>query len=662
MSTGSMPTENGLLRIEDLASWTRNTYLESNLLGEKIGRVQHGRSRMDRKHLTVVSVSWESPWAKSGGLESIARLLPDALEKWPCPDFPGAKFVRLSPYHTKVFDTRAAPPARKCRCTVAFDGRDVEVEIFEASHQTRWHGPRPWYLFKDRTGEFFQADGGCPQGTGPDGQPRRGTDPYFYGVEGPQQRDSLHSLLLRDALFASKAVPSVLRALGHTTNLVIHAHDWTFGALALTVKEDLARDDGALESAVLVLTLHNPFDHLVRDRDMLASITNFTDSHWPFPFHRDVGIRKPLPDTVLECMLGLFDGPIAIVSPGFAEDLGGLTPDPLMSVHFAPHLQSPLRYQGAVGVQNANFYSDDKWRTYGRNERDACIRGDSKPVLSQKAKHRQAMVEALRELENKKIQGIRVTGHLDDPTERTVYFHSMGRFDPSQKGFDVLAHAIDGFLKEDGSSDVRFVLTPIVTGLEPAPFYRQITALAEGWPGKVIVIEGRLPPDDLMAIQSGACWSVWPSLYEPCGGATEPLSMGTPIIVRETGGLTRQAHLASGEPCGLSYREKVGGIDLGQAWRDIETATDPSARMGSGLYVAMVKELKETIEEAVDVRAKDDEYARILARTTDQVEDTFFSPQTFAENYWQLYKVSLPAAEQAAARGRARGRRRCRLR
>ena len=136
--------------------------------------------------------------------------------------------------------------------------KSVVVEIFRATTQAG----ETWHLFRDTRGEFFQADGGSPWGTTPEGEPRIGTDPYFYSAETTRaERDGLNSMLLRDALFAAKAVPVVLEALGHTENLLVHAHDWTFSALALTIKDELVCEDSRLRSAVVLLTFHNPFDH-----------------------------------------------------------------------------------------------------------------------------------------------------------------------------------------------------------------------------------------------------------------------------------------------------------------------------------------------------------------------------------------------------------------
>lgn len=204
-------------------------------------------------------------------------------------------------------------------------------------------------------------------------------------------------------------------------------------------------------------------------------------------------------------------------------------------------------------------------------------------------------------------------GALDSIGESTVLFHMFGRFDPCQKGYDILAHAITRYLDAHADADVRFLLTPLVNGLEPAPFYEQLETLAiSAAVGRVLVIDGFL--ETMKLVQAGTCWSVWPSFYEPCGGLTEPFAMGTPAVARDTGGLRRQMiHEDSGEYCGLLYREATPPeIDEHTAWPEIERAATPSERTRSKLYNAMVEALVVSLGEAVDIRQKQpDKYARM---------------------------------------------------
>jgi glycosyltransferase involved in cell wall biosynthesis len=181
-----------------------------------------------------------------------------------------------------------------------------------------------------------------------------------------------------------------------------------------------------------------------------------------------------------------------------------------------------------------------------------------------------------------------------------------------------------------------------VNGLEPPPFFEQLKSLASQFVGRVIVIDGFLKT--LAQIQEAVCWSVWPSFYEPCGGASEPLSMGTPAIARRTGGLpTQLIYSETGETAGILYRE-LAPLDVNDqtAWREIEEAPTPEARMDSKLYVSMVDALVRAIEEAVEIRQNQPErYSRMLALTTEQVSAPVFSAERFGSNYWRLYKRAI---------------------
>jgi probable addiction module antidote protein len=644
---------NRVMAVGDLASWKRNTFLERKLFPETWGRIESARAGIKPDRLSVVSLTWEHALVKSGGVAAVGLRLGEALKNYRPRDtfakgFP--QVFRLSPLHRKLFPEKAfASLLQVTRTRVLFDGETIDLNVFRLSINDD-----EWYLFEDASQRFLQADGGRPRGTG------IGTDPYFYSAETTrEERDGLNSFLLRDVLFAAKAVPAVLAALGLTENLVVHAHDWTFALVALTIKQELAHHGGLLKSAVTVLSLHNPFDHVVRTpaENQLAKLAPGTpDERWAFPFEVRTGVRKVVPDTVLECALGLLDGPVALVSPGFAAEASGTRQsprDPILRFHFAPHLASPLRYQGVVGIQNSNFYPEKEWALYRPELVDAVlVRGDASPILDEKRQRRNRLIKSL---PPKPGPRLKVMGSLEPIGEDTVLFHMFGRFDPCQKGFDVFAHAITRYLEAHRDADVRFLLTPLINGLEPDAFYQQLDTLANSpgsiAVGRVLVTDGFL--EAIKQVQAGVCWSVWPSFYEPCGSGTEPFAMGTPVIARAVGGLPRQlVHEESGDYCGLLYRENVPAeVDDRTSWPEIENAKSPSERLNSKLYNAMTDALVAKIGEAVDIRRNQPEkYARMLARTTQQVQDPFFSAERFADDYWALYHQALTLATDGVKR------------
>jgi len=201
---------------------------------EALARLEDARRRFDAtKELTIAYGCWENLWARAGGVFAVADNLAEPLGRH-------GEVLLLSPLQRRL---RTAPQPSDLErietaepVVVPFKGTDNEVRLFKPRDRERH--PNPWVLM-DADG-FFEADGG-------EGR----TSPYVYS----SRRDGWDDLLLRDSLFASAAAPRVLAGLGKKRNVVFHANDWEFAPMALTVK--LALLDGGLDSAVVVLTLHN---------------------------------------------------------------------------------------------------------------------------------------------------------------------------------------------------------------------------------------------------------------------------------------------------------------------------------------------------------------------------------------------------------------------
>ena len=163
--------------------------------------------RASRGSRTVAFLSYENRWARSGGIAAIATMLPAELAA------AGETVVRLSPLHAGL---RTAPAPADLEslgeCAVAFDGVERSVSVYRATE-----GGREWIVFG--AAGFFDADGGAG-----------GADPYIFGAETRRDRDGDGSRLLRDGLFAAKAIPAVLGLLSSSgrvgRNLIVHAQDW----------------------------------------------------------------------------------------------------------------------------------------------------------------------------------------------------------------------------------------------------------------------------------------------------------------------------------------------------------------------------------------------------------------------------------------------------
>lgn len=98
-----------------------------------------------------------------------------------------------------------------------------------------------------------------------------------------------------------------------------------------------------------------------------------------------------------------------------------------------------------------------------------------------------------------------------------------------QKGFDILAEAMDQLLKLD--------LCLVILGTGDAKYEKQFVALAKKHPGRLGV---KIAFDNVLAhkIEAGSDMFLMPSKYEPCGlNQMYSLKYGSIPIVRATGGL-----------------------------------------------------------------------------------------------------------------------------
>jgi glycogen synthase len=581
-----------------LPAWRHDrTALAALFSRTELRRLDAGRAVAGPR--TVVFLSYENRWARSGGIAAIAAMLPAELAA------AGEQVIRLSPLHAGL---RTAPPGSSLEscgaCSVVHDGVEVPVSVCMAVENGR-----EWYLFE--APGFFDADGGAG-----------GADPYVFGDETRAHRDGEGSKLLRDALFAAKAIPAVLATLaregGISRNLVVHAQDWELAAVALTVKEALLAGPLKGFTASVLLTLHNPYDHALSNAALARITSRVGPERWPLVHHGN--------HTMLAHMIPLADAPISTVSRRFAQEL---TTDPLQTAHFAAHYQEILVRQGVIGIDNGLFAQVPGPAPALDKAMAAARRGRAGPLLELKLASRQ---RALRELDGylRQLAAVPnpnepVFGTLDGGTGRPLgdlpgdvpVFLMTGRLDPGQKGFDVFAAAI----AETPAGLGRYIISP----LSPMAFDPDIRAnldyledLAERRPGEVVVLPFRIA-DIYADLVRGVTWSVWPSLYEPFGGVTEPYVWLTPVIARATGGLVQQVvdfDISPIDATGLLYRETV---PAGRAWQEaaqraMQGEQDPAARASSALFRAQATALREAIVEAAGLyRDRPGDYARLIA-------------------------------------------------
>ena len=557
------------------------------------------RSRAVAGPRTVVFLSYENRWARSGGIAAIAAMLPGELAA------AGERVIRLSPLHAGL---QTAPPRsglESCGvCSVVYDGVEVPVSVYLATE-----GGREWYLFE--AAGFFDADGGAG-----------GADPYVFGDETRAHRDGNHSKLLRDALFAAKAIPAVLATLALEgridRNLIVHAQDWELAAVALTVKEALLGGPLKGFSASVLLTLHNPYDHRLSDH-VLAKITDRLGSErWPLLHHDN--------HTVLARMIPLADAPSSTVSRRFAQEL---TTDPLQTAHFVAHYRKILARQGVVGIDNGLFAQLPGPNPALDGAIAAALRGRTSALLALKRAARRKALGELGDYLERLVAAANpnepVYGTLDGGSGRPLsrlpddvpVFLMTGRLDPGQKGFDVFAAAIDKMPAGLG----RYIVSPL-SPMASDPDTRLnldfLARLAEWRPGEVVVLPFRIAAIYADLVR-GVTWSVWPSLYEPFGGVTEPYVWLTPVIARATGGLVQQVidfGISPEDATGLLYRETV---PADRAWQEeaqqaMQGEQDPVARASTALFRAQAAALSEAISAAASLyRDHRSDYGRLIA-------------------------------------------------
>ena len=563
--------------LQSLTSVPRDDWALRQLFHEdEIRRLDESRRGVVATQRTVVYLVYENHFASGGGILAVAKHLPPYLSKT------NPRVVALSPFHSKLNRAPEIPGELLGTVQVAFAGSEVPTRVY------RYHRDGlAWIL--------FGADG-------------------FFEATGDSPYNQPNEELLRNGLFASAAVPSILGMSGVdlAENVLVHVQDWQLAATALTVKQAVL--DGRLTTAAVVLTSHNPYDCGL-SREALAAVTHRTeDSQWArTPQAPDAPPTRR--STVYECMMPLMDAPVSTVSRQYARDL---VSSPLLTTYFADHLQQVLHRQGLVGIDNGLFMAPR--RPFSESSTAQAGRGDVSAILSEKSAKRRRMLQALSHFRPPRRLGfLRHDGswNLTGLPEDIPVFMMFGRLDPAQKGFDLMAQAIGRM----PPNSAKFVICPIVP---PG-----VTSYLDHWrevacshPGDVVVYTGRVDP--YLQLMAGATYCVMPSLHEPFGAATEPYLMGTPVVAAATGGLTqqvvdygRQPQQATGLLFGHAYQASV--VEQGDQWRQILDAPAPARRMHSGLYVSLVNGLTTALEEATSLYCdRRSEYGRMLGRLYDQ--------------------------------------------
>lgn len=540
----------------------------------------------EHRHRRLVFLSFENGLASLGGLATVTRYLPRSLAD------AGEEVTLVTPLH------RDHPHVRKALASGELDtvwaDRHLELGEIKASVTCCRHLREPFPTYLIGVEGFFTAK----------------ENPYAYADKGD---------LTRDALAFCTAVPTVLRELGLTENVVLHANDWETALAGITSKIGIVR--GLLGSAATVLTLHNAFDAGLDSRAACEFMG-----------------RPPAGDTVLKSAIPFLDAPLVAVSVAFAHEM---CHDPFVQAVLTGHLRRHLSMNPPVGIDNGLF--GVRKSPFSKGALTQAGNGAYGKLLAEKRVLRKRMVREICRATDHRIRG---RLDLDDGDDTTPVFFMSGRLDLVQKGFDLVFHAFREI--ERGSAKLFFSPSEVREG--EAPAFRFFEMCAEECAGDIAIWPFRIPDERYNLLVSGAGFLLMPSLYEPFGAATEGLLHGTPPLVRGTGGLWTQVdtvlpcHIpgfyggvlqpAHERPTGIVFREQTSP-GLSVDWHSI-LREPPERRILAPAYRDIVDAVRDTLRAAIKISADPEEYGRLVLNGVQAVSRRFKWSRT-AERYQRVY-------------------------
>lgn len=539
---------------------------------------------------SVAFVTYESPFAPSGGIAAVINRLPKALAQ--ASNLPTYVFT---PFHYKIHKTTSLKDEMTSagKIIVPYGVEKITVSINLLKRTVNWC--------------FVEAD----------------DERFFAGLRHPYdlagEPDELSRNLRRDALFFGCAVARSLPLLAPDGTWLVLMQDWEAATTALALADRLEADHR------LYLTIHNSYDSGASDSEL---------QRFGFKPQSSAG------NTILQRALSLVQKPAFTVSDQFARDFSAET---LQSKILAPHLKSALA-DTLVGINNGTFTE----LAIDRETLEHAKRGDFGPLRRWKAANRAQALEALNQFTPTKTKPI--WGNLKKfKRDSAPWFVLAGRDDPRQKGYDVACLGIDDFLSSGGLG--RFLFFPI-PGDEGLPGLNFLKKLARRFPESVLVLPFIFQEGYFSALQ-GASYGIMPSLYEPFGMANEFYLKGTVGIGRATGGIIQQivplrsasafSHAvqartdryygASAAPTGILFRERDDIPSAIPDWLAVNAAEyDTSGnspdrvqqRASLALFRAMARELRLSIEDGVRIYEDPGNlYYEMLTQGIRHIERTF---------------------------------------
>jgi glycogen synthase len=568
----------------DLDKWKKDWSLLSRFFkANEIARISEKLRGL--KIQTLVFCSFENRFAKSGGLAAVTtNVLPFLKEVNNIPDV-----ILMTPFYPKIMDKSRLLSADRS-FSVLYKNRKVPVELYEYT----WNYSKPrsgslkeYYLKADG---FFEAQ-------------NRMRDPYLYSDTAPQNESAMRE----SSLFFCKAVPAAMHTLGIREDIVFHLQEWQTALISLTSKE--AALDGTLESCGTVQTMHNSYDSFI-PIELLSGIAGNS-------VKQKISLIHGSGLTAYQTGLQLVDAPVTTVSEHFAAEL---TNDMLQTEYFAPHLQSIFRKSGVYGVNNGSF-TDIAPEYAGIEDLSA----DNARKI--KLKQRKALLKILSAYKPKERFGEltykgRTISKLPDSVPVVVM---TGRYDPLQKGYDVLLRAIEKFSEDE----IKAVLTPLTFHPSDLDYFYEVACKSKG---NLTVFPMRLE-EGYRELQTGATFGIMPSVYEPFGAAVEYMANGTVNIGRATGGLIDQI---DGE-CGFLFKEDAVFCTPENIREFAETGNIVQARKTNPWIQSMADNLYETLKKAFYLYQYDpDRYFGMAINGFTKLKN--FTWESSAKKYFQVYE------------------------
>lgn len=565
------------------------------------------REKIQREERTIIFCTFESEFAKSGGLSAVMGVLPKIMGQ-------NERCILIAPHFNKITHLDILIKCNKIKNYIKICSYNVEIssQKYEISI-TEVIGIDNFITYLLSSDGFFTSP----------------FDPYINPKDpnqslNPYTNANNFDKLTEDALFFCIIAPRAVLKLSElglirNDNYIFHLQDWETACIAQSIQRD-----SNFKSVTCVLTIHNPYDrHLNNNNSRLIS-----------QFVNHLGLRE---DNVLVQTIPLVGSPISTVSRNFSDEL---ISDPLHTEFFAKHIVDYLVSKGLVGIDNGIF-GDLKF-PFSENARQHVQQGNFENIIQEKRERRKNLAKIImnyqKELsESPDINRTTWGADLDLSDPNIPVFFMMGRDDPLQKGFDVVSEAIR--MIPEGKA--RYIFTPI-PGEEGQIGLEFLKKLAEDRPGEVKIFPFRLAPEPYEALQKGSSFLVMASLYEPFGAANGAYLEGMPVIARATGGLVQQVvpypsaslsrygrqlvtlfHSLDSPPTGFLFREPSilsesevqGWQKIGKCayWNQYPKGSRVDDRKDIPLFAAMVQSAAWALQDAINLYTSNQiEYAKMI--------------------------------------------------